>query len=126
MRAIHFCGLMAKQFFAYIVTNKPWGTLYIGVTSNLQQRVFEHKNGVKDGFTKRYGLHLLVYAEECNDAYTAIQREKRFKKWPRSWKINLIRTDNPDWGDLAANWYPDSPKLDGPDKPGHDGLGKSG
>ena len=63
MRAIYFCGLMAKQFFVYIVTNKPWGTLYIGVTSNLQQRIFEHKNGVKDGFTKRYGLHLLVYAE---------------------------------------------------------------
>jgi putative endonuclease len=114
---------MAKHFFVYIVTNKPWGTLYIGVTSNLEQRVFEHENGVKEGFTKRYGLHLLVYAEECGDAYIAIQREKRLKKWPRAWKINLIRTDNPDWNDLAAGWYPDYPKLDDPDKPGHDGPG---
>ena len=113
---------MQKRFFVYIVTNKPWGTLYIGVTSNIEERVFQHKNGVMEGFTKRYGLHLLVYAEECADAHTAIQREKRLKKWPRSWKINLIRTDNPDWKDLAANWYPGCSKLDGPDKPGHDGL----
>jgi len=97
---------MEKHFFVYIVTNKPWGTLYIGVTSNLEARIFQHKDEAFEGFTKRYGLHLLVYAEECADAYTAIQREKRLKKWPRTWKINLIRTDNPGWNDLAANWYP--------------------
>ena len=114
---------MAKHFFVYIVTNKPWGTLYIGVTSNLEQRIFEHKTGGFEGFTKRYGLKLLVYAEECGGAYTAIQREKRLKKWPRTWKINLIRTDNPDWNDLAANWYPETArKMDHPDKPGDDGL----
>jgi putative endonuclease len=99
---------MTKRFFVYIVTNKPWGTLYIGVTSNLEMRIFQHKNGIVEGFTKRYGLHLLVHAEECADAHTAIQREKRLKKWPRTWKINLIRTDNPDWDDLAAKWYPGS------------------
>ena len=111
---------MAKQFFVYIVTNKSWGTLYTGVTSNLEERIFQHKNSTLEGFTKRYGLTFLVYAEECADSHTAIQREKRIKKWPRSWKINLIRTDNPDWIDLAVDWYPDYPKLDGPDKPGHD------
>jgi len=60
---------MEKHFFVYIVTNKPWGTLYIGVTSNLEQRIFEHKTGAFEGFTKRYGLKLLIYAEECGDAY---------------------------------------------------------
>jgi putative endonuclease len=122
MRAIQFdAAQMAKRFFVYIVTNKPWGTLYIGVTSDLESRIFQHKNGVLEGFTKRYGLDLLLYAEECADAHTAIQREKRLKKWPRTWKINLIRTDNPDWNDLAANWYSEMPKkMDRPDKPGDD------
>ena len=104
---------MEKRFFVYIVTNKPWGTLYIGVTSNLEARIFQHKNETLEGFTKRYGLHLLVYAEECCNAYSAIQREKRLKKWSRTWKINLIRTDNPDWNDLAANWYPGTPVENG-------------
>jgi putative endonuclease len=104
---------MEKHFFVYIVTNKPWGTLYIGVTSNLEQQIFEHKTGAFEGFTKRYGLKLLVYAEQCGDAHTAIQYEKRLKKWPRTWKINLIRTDNPDWNDLAANWYPGVPAPNG-------------
>jgi putative endonuclease len=116
---------MTKHFFVYIVTNKPWGTLYIGVTSNLEQRIFEHKTGAFAGFTRRYGLKLLVYAEECGGAHIAIQREKRLKKWPRTWKINLIRTDNPDWDDLAANWYPEMPvKMDHPDKPGDDEGGR--
>ncbi len=110
---------MAKRFFVYIVTNKPWGTLYIGVTSNLEARIFQHKTGAVEGFTKRYGLNLLVHAEECADAHTAIHREKRLKKWPRTWKINLIRTANPDWNDLAANWYLEE-KMDRPDKPGDD------
>ena len=113
---------MEKRFFVYIVTNEPWGTLYIGVTSNLEARIFQHKTGAVGGFTKRYGLKLLAYAEEFPDAHTAIQREKRLKKWPRTWKINLIRTDNPDWNDLAANWYlEEAGKLDPPDKPGDDG-----
>jgi putative endonuclease len=122
MRAIQFdAAQMAKRFFVYIVTNEPWGTLYIGVSSDLENRVFQHKTGALEGFTKRYGLKLLVYAEECADAHTAIQREKRLKKWPRTWKINLIRTDNPDWIDLAADWYAGtSAKMDRPDKPGDD------
>jgi len=112
---------MAKQFFVYIVTNKPWGTLYIGVTSNLEKRIFEHKTGVFEGFTKQYGLHHLVFAEECGDAGIAIHREKRLKKWPRTWKINPIRTDNPDWLDLAADWYRGVvTKTDRPDNPSDD------
>lgn len=97
---------MEKRFFVYIVTNQPWGTLYTGVTSNLAARVFQHKSGSVKGFTSRYRLTHLVYAEECADAHIAIRREKRLKKWPRTWKINLIRTGNPDWNDLAALWYP--------------------
>lgn len=68
---------------------------------------FQHKQGTFDGFTKKYGVKTLVYFEEHPRAFGAINREKRIKKWPRAWKINLIRTDNPDWNDLAANWYPD-------------------
>jgi hypothetical protein len=68
--------------------------------------VFEHKGGLIEGFTKTYGVKTLVYFEEWPKAQEAIHREKRLKKWPRVWKINLIRTDNPDWNDLAARWYP--------------------
>ena len=100
---------MPKRFFVYIVTNKAWGTLYIGVTSDLEARVYQHKNELLDGFTKKYGVKMLVYSEEFGEAGLAIHREKRLKKWPRVWKINLIRTDNPDWNDLAANWYPTLP-----------------
>lgn len=73
----------------------PWGTLYTGVTSALQQRVFQHRNGLIEGFTKKYGCRTLVYFEYQSTALLAIRREKRIKKWPRKWKINLIRTDNP-------------------------------
>jgi putative endonuclease len=100
---------MTKNFFVYIVTNRPWGTLYTGMTSDLEARVFQHKNGLLEGFTKRYSLKSLVYFEECGDAATAIWRETRIKKWRRTWKVNLIRTDNPDWKDLAHDWYPAMP-----------------
>jgi putative endonuclease len=95
-----------KHFFVYIMASKPWGTLYVGVTGDLQSRVYQHREGLIPGFTKTYGLKMLVYFEEHESAASAIHREKRLKKWPRAWKINLIRTDNPDWTDLAANWYP--------------------
>jgi putative endonuclease len=95
-----------RQFFVYIMASKPWGTLYTGVTSDIQARVYQHREGLIEGFTKKYGVKRLVYYEEHGTAAAAIHREKRIKKWPRAWKINLIRTDNPDWNDLAADWYP--------------------
>jgi putative endonuclease len=100
---------MRKQFWVYIMSSKPWGTLYVGVTSDLEARVYQHKNGLLEGFTKKYGVKALVYFEDHALASDAIKREKRIKKWPRLWKINLIRTGNPDWNDLAANWYPTLP-----------------
>jgi putative endonuclease len=82
------------------------GTLYIGMTSEIELRIYQHKHGLFDGFTKQYAVKDLVYLEERVTADEAIHREKRMKKWTRAWKINLIRTGNPDWNDLAADWYP--------------------
>ena len=84
----------------YILTNCPNGTLYIGVTSNLIQRVWQHREGVVPGFTKRYGLKRLVYFEAYDDISVAIQREKNVKHWPRTWKVRLILASNPEWRDL--------------------------
>jgi putative endonuclease len=84
----------------YILTNGPNGTLYIGVTSNLIQRVWQHREGVVPGFTKRYGLKRLVYFEAYDDISVAIQREKNVKHWPRTWKVRLILASNPEWRDL--------------------------
>jgi putative endonuclease len=86
--------------WVYIVTNRPNGTLYIGVTSDLARRAWEHREGVAEGFTKRYGLKILVYAERHDDIRTAIQRERNLKHWSRAWKVRLILADNPDWNDL--------------------------
>lgn len=95
-----------RRFHVYIMASRAWGTLYIGITGDLFRRVFEHRQGLVNGFTKTYGVKNLVSFEEWATATAAIHREKRLKKWPRTWKINLIRTDNPDWRDLAAEWYP--------------------
>jgi len=84
----------------YILSNRRNGTLYTGVTSNLIKRVWEHKNGVVEGFTKRYGVHRLVWFEMHDNMESAIFREKRLKKWKRQWKINLIESNNPNWRDL--------------------------
>jgi putative endonuclease len=86
--------------WVYIVTNRPNGTLYTGVTSNLSRRIWEHREGVADGFTKRYGLKRLVYAERHVNIRAAIQRERNMKHWPRRWKVRLILAANPDWDDL--------------------------
>ena len=86
----------------YIMTNKPHGTLYVGVTSDLAKRVYAHKNNLVGGFTKRYNLHHLVYYETTSDIYEAIVREKRLKKWNRAWKISLIEKFNPTWSDLYS------------------------
>ena len=84
----------------YILTDRMRGTLYIGVTSQLSRRMWEHRDGVYPGFTKRYGLRRLVWYEPYEDMSIAIQREKSLKRWPRDWKINLIERENPHWSDL--------------------------
>jgi putative endonuclease len=91
-----------KQPVVYILASKPYGMLYVGVSSNLADRIETHRNGLLDGFTKEYGVHRLVYFEVHADMYEAIQREKRLKKWNRAWKIRLIEEINPDWKDLSA------------------------
>ena len=82
------------------MASKPNGTLYVGVTSDLVKRVWEHKNDSMDGFTKRYSVHHLVYYELHDDILSAITREKQLKKWNRAWKLELIETQNPGWNDL--------------------------
>ena len=89
-----------KCYCVYILASKRNGTLYIDVTSSLMRRVQQHKNGEVPGFTKRYGVNRLVYVEIFHNVYDAITCEKRFKKWKREWKINLIEQRNPEWRDL--------------------------
>ncbi len=89
-----------SQYYVYILTSKTYGTLYIGITSDLVKRVHQHKSDVVDGFTKRYGVHKLVYYKTHSDVNAAIIREKQMKKWNRQWKINLIEEMNPEWKDL--------------------------
>ena len=86
--------------WVYIMTNRPNGTLYLGVTSDLARRVWEHRAGVVEGFSKRYGLKRLVWFERHDDIRVAIQREKTMKHWPRAWKVRLILSANPEWDDL--------------------------
>jgi len=89
-----------KNYFVYILCNKRNGTLYTGVTSDLIKRIYEHKNKLVDGFTKRYNVHSLVWYEIYRSAEAAINREKQIKKWKRKWKLELIEKNNPDWNDL--------------------------
>jgi putative endonuclease len=91
---------MEKRFWTYILASRFNGTLYIGVTSDLVKRIWEHKNNVVEGFTKKYDVHNLVYFEEHSTVENAIKREKRLKKYNREWKKNLIEKDNPRWEDL--------------------------
>ena len=85
----------------YILASQPRGTLYIGVTSDLMKRLWQHRSGETGGFTSRYGVHRLVRYEVFGNMEKAILREKQLKRWHRQWKINLIEEDNPDWQDLA-------------------------
>jgi len=89
-----------KQFYVYILTNKPYGVFYVGVTSSLAKRIYEHKNEFVDSFSKRYNLKMLVYYEVFTNYENAFEREKRLKKWSREWKINVINNFNPEWNDL--------------------------
>ena len=89
-----------KQPAIYILTNKPGGVLYIGVTSNLVKRIWQHRSDAVEGFSWRYRLHELVYFEQFESMIEAIEREKELKKWRRAWKVALIEKDNAEWRDL--------------------------
>jgi putative endonuclease len=89
-----------RSFWIYILASRPRGTLYVGITNDLVRRVYEHREGLAEGFTKGYGVKMLVYYEQHATAIAAIQREKNIKHWPRKWKIDLICSTNPDWRDL--------------------------
>jgi putative endonuclease len=89
-----------KSGYVYILASKYNGTLYVGVTSDLIKRIYQHKNDLADGFTKKYAVHLLVYYEDCGDIETAIAREKQIKNWRRIYKTNVINRFNPQWRDL--------------------------
>jgi putative endonuclease len=89
-----------KIYYTYMTASKRNGTLYVGVTSNIKRRIYEHKNGLIDGFTKKYKVDKLMHFETTNNIISAIQREKQIKKWNRKWKIELIEKENPCWKDL--------------------------
>ena len=91
---------MERQYYVYIVTNIHHTTLYTGVTNNIIRRMYEHRNGLVDGFTKKYKLKKLVYFEQCSDVISAIQREKQIKGGSRAKKLKLIVSSNPEWRDL--------------------------
>lgn len=91
---------MLKSYYVYILASKRNGTLYVGVTDDLIKRVWQHKNDLLEGFTKKYQVHNLVYFEDTNDIESAIKREKILKRWKRQWKLKLIEEKNPDWKDL--------------------------
>jgi putative endonuclease len=95
---------MSKEYYIYLATNKS-GTLYTGVTNDLMRRMYEHKNKLVPGFTKKYNIQYLVYYESTSSIYSAIQREKQIKGWLRSKKIALINSINPEWKDLTEEWY---------------------
>jgi putative endonuclease len=94
---------MPKQPAVYILASQRNGTLYVGVTSNIQTRAWQHRNEAIAGFTKKYGVHTLVYYELHGDMITAITREKQIKKWNRAWKLQLIEEQNPNWKDLWSD-----------------------
>ena len=99
------CIMEEKQYFVYILASKKYGTLYTGITSNLVHRLYQHREGLAEGFTKKYNVHHLVYYEIHSDVLEAITREKRIKKWRRQWKINLIEQNNPQWIDLGVGLF---------------------
>jgi putative endonuclease len=91
---------VVEAAYVYILANEPYGTLYVGVTSDLVKRVWEHKNGFVEGFTSKHDVKRLVWFEQHGSIIEAIAREKRIKRWHRDWKVNLIQTMNPNWDDL--------------------------
>ena len=97
----------SHTYYVYILASKIRGTLYIGVTNDLERRVYEHKTGVKKGFTQKYGVSKLMYFEVFQDVNEAITREKNMKKWKRDWKVKLIEKENKKWLDLSIDWFDD-------------------
>ena len=93
-----------KNYYVYILANQPRGTLYIGVTNNLNRRVFEHKSGLVDGFTQKYELKMLVYVQQYQYIQDALCLEKRLKQWRREWKLDLVEEQNPTWVDLSERY----------------------
>ena len=94
-----------RRGYVYLLTNRPNGILYVGVTSDLIRRIYEHRTGAAEGFTKRYGLKRPVYYEIYDDIRTAIQREHNIKHWSRTWKVRLILASNPGWDDLYEGLF---------------------
>ena len=94
-----------KHYFVYILASEKNGTLYIGLTSNLKRRVWEHKEGIIEGFTKKYNVKILVYYEISTEVGYSIVREKQLKKWNREWKVELIKKENPSWKDLYNDLF---------------------
>lgn len=103
IRDLHEERIMTDKAYVYFMTNKTNTVLYIGVTSDLQKRVNQHKNHEYEGFTDKYNCTKLVYFEECNDIKAAIAREKQLKNWHRDWKNNLVNQFNKDWKDLSED-----------------------
>jgi len=93
------------SYYVYMMSNKYNNVLYVGVTNDLMRRAHEHRNGLIEGFTKKYNCHKLVWFQETNDVAEAIAAEKRMKKWKREFKNNLINEMNPEWKDLAKDWF---------------------
>ncbi|WP_456461659.1 GIY-YIG nuclease family protein [Lutibacter sp.] len=98
MKTIH-------QYYVYILASKIRGTLYIGITNDLQRRAYEHKIGIKKGFAQKYGVNRLMYFEAFQNINEAIKREKNLKKWKRDWKIRLIEEENKKWVNLSQDWF---------------------
>ncbi|MBK7057826.1 MAG: GIY-YIG nuclease family protein [Leptospiraceae bacterium] len=96
--------MSSSNFFLYILTNKTNTVLYIGMTNNLERRIYEHKNKINIGFTQKYNVDKLVYFESTTNAFSAIEREKEIKKWRREKKNDLINAFNPEWKDLSEEW----------------------
>jgi len=94
-----------RTYWVYILTNRTHGALYVGVTNSLERRMWQHKSGANEGFTKRYGLKRLVHFEDFRDVTAAIARETELKGWRRSRKVALIENENPRWKDLSASWF---------------------
>ena len=94
-----------KTYYVYILASGQNSTLYIGITSDLIERIQQHKTEVFDGFTKRYSVNKLVYFQQTNDIKSAIQREKQLKKWNRAWKLRIIEEMNPEWRDLYDDFF---------------------
>lgn len=104
LESIKIIEVVLKEYYIYILSNKS-KVLYVGVTNNLNRRIYEHKNKLLDGFSKKYNLTKFVYFESTKDISEAIRREKQLKNWKREWKIELIEKDNPEWKDLSEDWF---------------------